>query len=205
MAVIDLVVLVADKNTQFALRGAFLRPPALGTRGFGFEFRTHPGRDGGARTTGTDVLARERIRFSHALLVFDLEGCGAEGNGREQIEKELDARLDLHWGADAKCIVIEPELDVWVWGADNKLHDSLGWSMTDVSARDWLRGKGFEFDLHGKPRRPKEALEALVRVLRLPRSSALYEKVTDRISLRRCQDAAFGRLRDKLRVWFPVA
>jgi hypothetical protein len=72
------------------------------------------------------------------------------------------------------------------------------------SIRDWLRERGFSFDEHGKPLRPKEAMEALVPVHRLPRSSALYEKITDRISLRRCVDPAFLRLREALTGWFPT-
>ena len=69
--------------------------------------------------------------------------------------------------------------------------------------RDFLRAKGFEFGPDGKPLRPKEALEAMVPVHRQPRSSALYEKVTNRISLQNCRDPAFLRLNQQLQAWFP--
>lgn len=200
----DLVILVADKNTQYALRGALNRPDALGIRTVAHEFRTHIGRDGGARTTGVDVLARERRRFSHALLVFDLEGSGAaDAQSAADLERELDAQLQLHWGMRAKAIVIAPEVDAWVWGADNALRECLHWPL-EGSIRDWLRSRGFAFDVHDKPARPKEAMEELVSVHRLPRSSALYEKITSRISLRRCVDPAFLRLRATLAGWFPA-
>ena len=78
----DLVVLVADKNMQFALQGALARPQALGVRPFTFAFRSHMGRDGGVRTTGADVLALETTRFRHALMVLDFEGCGQERDAR---------------------------------------------------------------------------------------------------------------------------
>ena len=98
----DLVILVADKNMQFAMRGALARPTALGIRPVTHEFRTHPGRDGGARTSGVDVLALERRRFGHALLVFDLEGCGAEpGQSADDLERLLDRRLAALWGGRA--------------------------------------------------------------------------------------------------------
>lgn len=42
----DLVVLVADKNMQFALQGALARPQALGIRPLTYAFRPHMGRDG---------------------------------------------------------------------------------------------------------------------------------------------------------------
>lgn len=200
----DLVVLVADKNTQFALRGAFGRPEALRIRAITHEFRPHPGRDGGARSGGVDVLARERGRFSHALLVFDLEGSGAgDDETAESLERELDAQLSLQWGTHAKAIVIVPEVDVWLWGADNALRECLRWPLPG-SIRSWLEGEGFVFGADGKLVRPKEALDKMVRIHQQPRSSALYEKITGRISLQRCTDAAFLRLRAALNSWFAL-
>ncbi len=199
----DLVVLVADKNMQFALRGALSRPASLGTRAIDHEFRTHIGRDGGVRTSGAEVLAREHRRFSHAMLLLDHEGCGVEMNETAaEVEAVLDAQMQAQWGPRGKAIVIAPELDVWIWGADNALQQALDWPLPG-SIRDWLRGRGFDFDVHGKPLRPKEALEAMVPVHRQPRSSALYERITRRISLRNCHDAAFVRLRLTLSAWFP--
>ena len=201
----DLVILVADKGMQFAMRGALARPEALGIRTVTHDFRTHPGRDGGARTSGVDVLALERRRFDHALLVFDLEGCGAEqGQGAEDLERLLDRRLAALWGAQAKCIVIDPEVDIWLWGADSVLRDVLRWPLAAGNVRDWLGQRGFVFDAHGKPDRPKDAIEALVRFCQLPRSSVLYEKITARIGLQRCRDRAFGRLRTALQSWFAM-
>jgi hypothetical protein len=45
----DLILVVADKNMHFALRGALNRPEALGIRPITVEFFVHPGRDGGVR------------------------------------------------------------------------------------------------------------------------------------------------------------
>ena len=199
----DLVILVPDKNIEFALRGALGRPEALAIRPVAHECRTHMGRDGGARTTGVDVLARERRRFTHALLVFDLEGCGADPNrSAADLEIELDARLQVLWGGLAKAIVIEPEADIWVWGSDNALRQAFNWPL-ELGIREWLKTKGFVFDARGKPERPKEALDAMRPVHRQPRSSALYEKITSQISLKGCADPAFRRLRVALQDWFP--
>ena len=201
----DLVVLVADKNMQFALRGALERPKALGIRPISYDFRTHIGRDGGVRTTGSELLATERRRFAHALLVLDLEGSGArEGQNASELESLLDAELRPQWSTNAKTIVIAPELDIWIWGTDNALKETLRWPLAQ-NIRAWLKDEGFELDVHGKPKQPKEALEAMVRIHRQPRSSALYEKVTRRISLKRCSDPAFHRLRVALRGWFPAS
>lgn len=201
----DLVILVPDKNIEFALRGALARPEALATGSMSYEFRPHMGRDGGARTTGVDVLALETRRFKHALLVFDLEGCGASvDQGVEELESELNAKLRLQWGERARAIVIAPEADIWIWGADNALHQAFNWPL-DIGIRDWLKTRGFAFDNGGKPKRPKEALDAMRFIHRQPRSSALYEKIVGQISLRRCSDPAFRRLNDILQLWFPPA
>ncbi len=199
----DLVVLVADKNMQFALQGALGRPQAMGVRPFTFEFRVHMGRDGGVRTTGADVLAREATRFNHALMVLDFEGCGQELDDSLVVEAQLDEKLQPVWMDRAKTIVIAPEVDVWLWGNDNVLRDALHWPQ-DGAIRDWLRGKGFEFDADDKPVRPKDALDAMRPVHKQARSSAMYEKVTKRISLQNCTDLAFVRLRTQLQSWFPV-
>ena len=197
----DLVLLVADKNAEYALKGAFEQTARLGIHPITFEIRVHPGRDGGVRKTGSEVLARERRRFSHALLVMDFEGCGADSDALT-LEAELDGKLRATWNYDSKAIVIEPEVDVWMWGSDNAIRDVIDWPL-DGSIREWLREKGFGFQADGKPLRPKEAMEAVVEEANQPRSSALYCKIASSISLRKCTDAAFQRLRQQLVVWFP--
>lgn len=197
----DLVVLVADKNMQFALKGALGRTQALGIRPLTHEFRTHMGRDGGVRATGVDVLARESNRFRHALMVFDFEGCGQDHDDLLTLEAELDRQLRTVWDTRAKAIIIFPEVDIWLWGTDVALRDALHWPL-EGPVRNWLLEKGFEFNADNKPLRPKEALDAMRSVHKQPRSSALYEKITGRISLLHCTDPAFGRLRAQLELWF---
>jgi hypothetical protein len=198
----DLVLLVADKNAHFALKGALGRPEALEIRAIEFEFRVHPGRDGGTRKSGPELLALERRRFKHALLVLDFEGSGTDLPNAKALETQLDERLSAHWKKAAKSIVIEPELDVWVWGADNAVETTIQWP-AGKGLREWLRERGFGFEANGKPTRPKEALEAALRIPDLPRSSALYQTIAEKISLPRCGDEAFIRLRNQLTEWFP--
>jgi len=198
----DLFILVADKNAEYALKGALARPEALGIRPIEFEIRTHPGRDGGTRKTGPELLALQRRQYCHGLLMLDFEGSGTFLANAIALENQLDGRLDNQWENAAKAIVIEPELDIWIWGSDNAVEMSIEWP-AGKSVREWLREQGFEFDANEKPTRPKEALEAALRVPALPRSSALYQHIASRISLPRCKDAAFIRLRNQLLAWFP--
>lgn len=197
----DLVLLVADKNMQATLRGVLARPQAMGIKAISFDIRVHPGRDGGSRTTGASILAVERGRFDHALLIFDLVGSGARTDDPVMLEQQLDAHLGAQWADRAKAIVIAPELDAWLWGADSALREVFRWPL-DQPIRQWLLERGFQFDGAGKPAQPKEALEAIVRIHRQARSSALYEKVAGKLSLKRCRDAAFVRMRTQLQRWF---
>jgi hypothetical protein len=197
----DLILLVADKSMERTLQGGLERPQSLGIRPITFDFRQHPGRDGGTRTSGAQILALETSRFSHAMLVLDHEGSGTEQEPLE-LEHNLDSQLAGTWEKNAKAIVIAPELDAWMWGSDNKLAELLHWPHSEP-IREWLTHRGFEFHPNGKPRRPKEALEAIFPVCRMPRSSAIYQKIATNISLTRCEDAAFHRLRAQLQLWFP--
>lgn len=197
----DLVLLVADKNAEYALKGALERTHRLGIRHITFETRAHPGRDGGVRKSGPEVLSQEHRRFSHALVVMDFEGCGADSDA-STLEAELDGRLRTVWQDRAKAIVIEPEVDVWMWGSDNAIREIVGWPHDDT-IRNWLGRTGFEFQANDKPLRPKESLEAVLKEANQPRSSALYQQIASKISLRNCTDAAFQRLRQQLIRWFP--
>ncbi len=199
----DLTFLVADKPMQFAIQGALSRPEALGIRPVRADFVVHTGRDGGVRRAGADLLRLKRSAAAHAVMVLDYEGCGARESVAE-LETLLDERLRQDWAGNAKAIVIEPELDVWMWGSDNALAEVLDWDKAD-RIRDWLREAGWQFSEDGKPERPKEALEAVLRELGQPQSAALYRNIVSRISLSRCRDAAFLRLRAQLRNWFPAS
>lgn len=197
-------MLVADKNMEFTLRGALSRPSALGIRNISFEIHVHVNRDGGIRSTGTDVLRLLRSQYSHALLLLDFEGSGTDKQNAVELEEELDQRLADEWGTAAKAIVIEPELDVWVWGSDNALHQICGRISETESFRDWLKKEHFQFTDQNKPVRPKEALQSILYQLRRPRSSALYEDIAKIISKKSCTDPAFIRLRTQLQAWFPA-
>jgi hypothetical protein len=197
----DLFALVADKNIEYALRGALSRHRSLGIREISFDIRVHSGRDGGARTTGPDLLTVSRGNASVALLVFDFEGSGVNVGDALSLEQQMDARLVAKAGLNSKTIVINPECDIWMWASNNALANAIGWDKS-VSIRAWAQRIGFQFDGNGKPNRPKEALEAVLHEQRMPRSSALYQDIASRVSLRRCVDPAYLRLRSFLQSQF---
>ncbi|MFB3133348.1 MAG: hypothetical protein ACE10K_12585, partial [Rhodothermales bacterium] len=55
-----------------------------------------------------------------------------------------------------------------------------------------------------KPQRPKEAVEAVLRATDTPRSSSLYRQLAQKVSLNRCDDPAFLKLKSTLQEWFGI-
>lgn len=198
----DLALLVPCAATENICSGALERPRALGIRPVTFRIFVEAGRDGGARTRGPSILRAQRYRFTHALLIFDYEGSGANVSATE-LERTLDDRLAEDWGDRAKSIVVEPEIDAWMWGNETHLCRAFGWPI-DRGVRATLSERGFAFDNNDKPHRPKEALEAMCAELKVPLSASLYREVAERTSLQRCIDPAFVRLRATMSHWFPT-
>lgn len=112
----DLVVLVPDKNTEVALRSLLsTRWESLGIRQVEFDIFTHPQRDPGVYQRAAEFLRNFQNKYRYALVVFDLEGCGAEGSRAEVQEKVKDSLGAAGWRGRSAVVVIDPELEVWVF------------------------------------------------------------------------------------------
>jgi len=204
----DLVVLVADKNAEFALRGILARHPSLRIRALQFDVYVHPERDPGCRAKCHEFLQSFAGAYAHALVLFDREGCGREDEATGALEAEVRQSLSRSgWGNRAEVIVLEPELDVWVWSDSPHVDDELGWKGRHPGLRAWLAEKGYlrSQEDKAKPARPKEAMEAALRAARKPRSSVVYQRLAEKLSLSRCRDPGFLRLASILRTWFSAA
>lgn len=198
----DLVILVADKNMEFSISGVLTRFESLDIRPIDYVIFTHPERDPACLHKAGAFLATHRNRCAHALVVFDREGCGRDED-RTTLERTVEQRLAASgWGDRAAAVVINPELENWVWSDSPEVDRVLGWAGQLQPVRTWLREQGFLAGT-GKPERPKEAMEAALRVARKPRSSALFGELSRRVSLARCADPAFLKLRAVLSGWFP--
>ena len=197
----DLVVLAADKPMERVLVRLLRRHESLGIRELTVSPLTHPQRDGGVRTRGAELLALQASRHRHALMVFDHAGSGGDGMPVVELERRADEQLATVWGDRAKCIVIEPELDAWMWGSDAVMRRAVEWTRGEP-IRQFVANRDFELNADDKPADPKEAMEAVLKEVRLPMSAAVYGEIADRISLKRCTDEAFGRLVVRLRKWF---
>jgi hypothetical protein len=198
-----LIVLAADKDARFALTGILSQPSRLGIRAVDFVIDQHPQHDAGCRVYGVDYLRGAVRQFQHALLLFDHRGCGREDLPSEELALQLENQLELSgWEKRAKVIVIDPELDVWIWSDSPHVAEALGWKTEEHEFRKWLERNGLIGEGQIKPKDPKEALRRALRQANKPRSSAIYGEIAGKVSLSRCEDRAFTALRNALQCWF---
>ncbi|MEJ5276988.1 MAG: hypothetical protein WHU94_13845, partial [Thermogemmata sp.] len=66
----DLVVLVADKNMEHALKGILGRPAALHIRPITFDIFIHPRRDPGVLNYAPNFLRLHMAKYRYALVLF---------------------------------------------------------------------------------------------------------------------------------------
>jgi hypothetical protein len=203
--VLDLVVLVPGKDERETLDGLLsARRESLGIPRVRYQILVHPRRDPGCFHEGPAVLQPYCHRARHALVLLDFEGCGQEERSVTEVSEDLKSRLSRSgWEDRAEVVVINPELEVWLWSDSPRVDAELGWSGRDLPLREWLTLKGWWRSGDPKPARPKEALEKVLREVCLPRSAAIYGRLARRVSLERCGDLSFAQLLMIFRTWFP--
>jgi hypothetical protein len=200
----DLVILVSDKNMEWAIRSILSRPNSLQIRSIRSAIYVHPERDPGCLRNGHVFLKSMSSRFAHAIVMFDRMGSGREQQTRESLEKEVSERLEnTGWEGRATSVVLSPELEVWIWSDSPVVDRCLGWAGKEPGLRRWLRERGMWTSEASKPTDPKAATELSLREVRKPRSSAVYKQIAEAVSFQRCEDPAFRRFVDTLRSWFP--
>jgi hypothetical protein len=200
---LDLVILTADKNTKLGLQGLLTRPARLGIRDIESTIFVHPKRDPGVLRQCHEFLREILRQAEFALVIFDREGCGSE-EPRTALEATVEKKLAQNgWEARSAAVVIEPELEAWVWGEYAQVGDMLGWQQHGEGLRQWLIQEGFLQPPLLKPGRPKEALDRALRILKRPRSSSIYRDLATGVSFNGCTDPAFQKLKQTLQNWFP--
>jgi len=134
--------------------------------------------------------------------MIDAEWTGSPGAA--EIRTHIVERcVRSGWPAnDIVAVVADPELETWIWQDSPIVESVVGYS--GPSLRQELASSGAWPLTSTKPLRPKETLEAELRRNRIPRSSALYRKVAEKISVKNFVDPAFVDLRAALQRWFPL-
>jgi len=198
----DLIILVADKNTESAIQGLLLRPKALGIRSnLKWDIFVHPQRDPGCLRNAHNFLKPFCKEYSYALIIFDREGCGKENLSVKDLEEKVQKNLKSSgWDARAEVIVIDPELEVWVFSNSPHVVDLI--AEGDKEAYHNILSKE-ERTSTGKPCKPKQVMENILREKNIPRSSAIYKQLAKKVSLSKCCDPSFNQLCKILKTWFP--
>lgn len=200
---IDLVCLVADKNIQASIEAILGRHEALGVRAIQFETIVHPHRGPGCFHRAAELLKGYRDRAGHAIVVLDRAWGGAPANTGVELEHQLESSLRSAGLVDWACaVVIDPELEVWVFSNSPHVENLLGWQGESGRLRQALSDQSLWPAGLPKPPDPKAAVEWALWRARKPRSSSIYRELAGRVSFDGCQDRSFLRLRDLLFGWF---
>ena len=145
-----------------------------------------------------------KANYRYALVMFDKDGCGNDRASREKIQLAVEQELSRNgWHNRSKAIVLDPELESWVWNTSEEVARILGWKASYDDLKTWLREEDLWPSNASKPPNPKQAMKAALRKNRQPVSAALFGELAASVTLRRCADPAFVELRDTLRTWFP--
>lgn len=200
----DLFALVADRDMLNAVGALLTRSSDLGARNISFHIERHKGRDSGCRAFAVRHLRPHFHEYRRALVVFDRHGSGVHAP-REEIQGDLETDLARNGWPDgrARVIVIESELEAWMWAGSSRVSRALGWGPGYGAMRRWLEARGFWKPGEPKPTDPKTAMHAVLRHRRTKWTSPLFAELAAGVDLSRCRDAAFAEFRDTLRSWFP--
>ena len=198
----DLIVLVPDKDTQFALEGILGRHDAFHTKRIEYDIFVHPLHDPGVYKNAVEFLRPYLNQYKYALVFLDREGSGQERNTASQISHDLRKQLERNgWSERAEVIVFDPELEIWAWVDSAQMAQTLGW-MDYRQLKNHLIQRGFWQRNRPKPQRPKEAFEWALRSKGIPRSSSMYKEIADQVSFNGCVEASFEMFRTILKAWF---
>jgi hypothetical protein len=200
----DLIVVVADGYQEKVLEALLERIPISSrTVAFSFDIIKHPEHDSGCYNNSHELLRSSISQYRFALVIFDFEGTGVEHFTVEKIENDVHLKLDRNgWESRNIVIVINPELENWMWIDNQNVEDAIGWDKTE-SLYDWARNSELIPPEGYKPLRPKESMERALKICETSKSTSIYKKIATNASYRRCVDPALLKLVQQLQIWFP--
>lgn len=202
---VDLLCLVADRNMAATISGLLSRPESLDIATIECRLETHPRRDPGCFHEGAEFLRGRHSEAARALVVLDHAWAGVPTNSGAELESLLEGQF-ARAGIDgwAGAVVIEPELEAWVFSGSIHVAEALGWADRSTGLREALASEGLWPNNCHKPPDPKAAIEWALRRVRISRSSSIYRELASKVSTTNCTDRAFVRFRDLLQDWFPA-
>ena len=208
-----LVVLVPDGAYPLVL-SAFLdqRRPSIGIRKVSYKIVKDMFRD--SSREAIELLRPYQRLYSHALVIRDLDGSGWETKGSVELEASLkEQMLASGWGfGNCEAVVVDPEVEAWLRFDSPHLHRlirervrrKIEWEdlLLQPLIDECITNEG-GMNEYGKPLKPKETFEEVLRHFGIQRSNALYGNLAAKESLKGCSIPSFNRLIEILREWFP--
>ena len=159
-------------------------------------------RNGGVFKRAHELLRPYLNTHRRALVVLDQQ-FGAE-RPAEEVRKEILDRLRRNgWDDRCEVVVIDPELEVWLW--QDKSHVERALRFSGASLRAHLEGTGEWPAEAAKPLAPKETIQALIRPHKALKTKVVYSRIARAVSVDGCTDPAFLSFAETLRCWFPPA
>lgn len=200
-------MLTADPSMRAAMRVLLCeRQPSLGIHRIECTIERHTKGDPGCRVGAADRLRAYAQDHCYALVMFDLDGSGREHEHRLTLQAGVERQLGANgWPGRAKAIVIDPELEAWMWTTSPHTASVLGWGNEgNAELRDWLQGRDLWPKDATKPPDPKDAMETAMKEKNKRPTSDVFAKLASKVGIGRCEDAAFIELRETLQTWFPA-
>ena len=179
----------------------------------GVRFRRHrkprrvtPGKPGAMKAAAALAFLERRktggANRRHAILRTHVRLRHRVGpSAQHKVERDL---ADNGWDGRSKAVVIDPELETWVWTGSNHVPKVLGWECGYEELKAWLASEELWPSRSAKPLDPKRAMRAALRKGRRSVSAKLFGQLAKSTTLRHCQDSAFRELRDTPQDWFSV-
>ena len=201
---LDLIVVVADLGIETVVRALLQRTQSMQIRHVAFEIERLVG-DSKCCRVAHEYLRSFVRQFDYALVVFDREGSGREDHSRTEIEAAVEGRLSINgWEDRSAAVVLDPELEIWVWSDSGEVPTVLGWSGRQPDLRTWLRQNFKVRPESGKPVDPKGAFERALELAGSGPPARIFRHLAERVSPTRCADDAFFKFRSTLQNWFSI-
>lgn len=206
----DLVILVADSTMEVVFRAFFGRERWNITLHCG-QFDFWPDEDifhdplytdGGVHKSAHELLRPYLCTHDRALVVLDQQFGGELPS--DEVRRDILDRLRRNgWSERCEVVVIDPELEVWLW--QNSPHVEQALMFSGGSLRQQLLDSGMWPADAVKPLDPKATFQALVNRKKALKTKVVYARIARSISIHGCTDPSFVLFATTMRKWFPRA
>jgi hypothetical protein len=197
--------LVADRNMEAVVASLLGKHEALGTREIQSQIIRHPQHDPGCYRDATPLLSVFANQARQALVLLDRDWDGVPNLPSRQIEAEVESRIAVMKQGWARCIVIEPELEAWLFTRSPRLDEAVGWRGRAPSLSEALANANLWSASEPKPSDPKATMKWALSQVGKQTSSSIYGQIALHLGVGKCVDPSFLRFRSTLQEWFPAA